>query len=121
MHHRAAWTQCDTPERQVEPLRGECALYEVVLADRGAARRDKNVGAPYASPVDRRRNVLNAVARDAEIVDVGALGARKADEREAVGINDLTGFWRAARWYQFVAGSEHSNLRLTVHADAGMV
>ena len=90
-------------------------LDQVVVADRGAAGRDQDIGAGVAGAADAVGGRLDRVGGNAEIDGLGALGARQRPQRIAVGIDDLAGAGRRARHHQFVAGGEHRDLRAAAH------
>src|SRR5262245_66052668 len=92
-----------------------------MLAYRGSARCDENVGAPFACTLYRLRYVLYGVVGDAEVMDFSAFSARQRHEGKAVGVNNLTGFGRAARRHQLVTSSQHGDPRFAVYAEARMI
>ena len=91
MHHRLARPHRDPPERHRDALGLQRLLDQVVVADRGAAGRDEDIGAAVAGAADALRGGLDGVGGDAEIDGLGAFGARQRPQRVAVGIDDLAG------------------------------
>ena len=91
VHHRLARPHRDLPERHGDALGLQRPLDEVVVADRGAAGRDQDIGAGLAGAADAGHGGFQGVGGNAEIDDVGALMARQRPQRIAVGIDDLPG------------------------------
>ena len=106
MHHRLARSHGDLPERHLDALGVQRLLDEIVVADRGAAGGNQNIGAAVARAANTLCGGLERVAGDAEIDGVGAFLTGQRAERIAVRIHDLTGTGDRARHHQFVAGGE---------------
>src|SRR6185437_5686605 len=81
------------------------------LADRSAAGRYQDVGAPVAGAADVGADGVEAVTGDPEVACLRALGAGKRSEREAVRVDDLAGLRLGAGHHQFVAGADDGDLR----------
>ena len=77
VHHRLARPHRDPPERHGDALGLQRALDEVVVADRGAAHGDQDIGAGVAGAADAVGGGLDGVGGNAEIDGLGALGARQ--------------------------------------------
>ena len=86
-----------------------------MVADRGAAHGDQDIGVRLARPADALRGGGDRVGGDPEIDDLGALGARQRPQAVAVGIDDLAGAGGYARHHQFVAGAEDGDFRAAAH------
>src|SRR5215471_2688780 len=121
MHHWAAGAQRDTPERQFQTFSCERPLDQVVLADRGATCGHENVCIELPCAAHGGRDVLDTVPNDTEFMHFGSVKACKRRESKSVREDDLAFLWRAARWHQFVAGTEYGHLRSPVHPEPRVV
>ena len=115
MHHRLARPHRDPPERHRHAFGLERPLDEVVVADRGAAGGDEDIGAEVAGAADAVGGGLDGVGGDAEIDGLGALVTGQRPQRVAVGIDDLPGAGGLARHHQLVAGGQDGDLRPAAH------
>src|SRR5262249_18487961 len=98
VHHGTAGTKRHPPERQLKSFRGERSLDQIVFADRSTAGRQKDIRAPFARSPDGGRDVLDAVASDAEVMDLGSVVAGEGGKSKSVRIDNLTRFGSGARW-----------------------
>ena len=121
VHHRLARPHRDPPERHGDAFSLQRLLDEVVVADRGAAGGDQDIGAAVAGPADSFRGGGDRVGGNPEIDGLGALGPRQRPQRIAVGIDDLPGAGDRARHHKFVAGGEHRDLRAAPHSQLRIV
>ena len=99
----------DLPEAQLHALAGQRAAHEVAVADRGAADGDENIGPFGAGALDRRLDLVEAVADDAEVERFAAGGRDQPENGESIGGHDLVGAARGAGRDQFVAGGKHGD------------
>ena len=99
-----------------QALAASAGLHEVVVADRGAAEREQQIGAGRARGVDAAFERRETVARDAEVDRLAAGVADERRERERVGGDDLVGTGVLARPHELVAGRQDRDPRLAPHA-----
>ena len=112
-HQGLARAHRDFPEIDVEPVFGEDAAHEVVLADRDAAGADQEVDPACGGGKAAQR--VGVVGRVADEDRHAAAGGDEGGERQRVRADDLVRADRVARHDDLVAGREDPDARPAMH------